>query len=165
MAINIELYKKDEYSEDLISECEALVDSQHIDNGGTLRRRGLISSCSSLVCAKDENGKIIGFLALKDNYKGLKDIYISQMAVAKECVRKGVASSMIVALGNGVKNKYDFITADVRKDNIASNNLFIKLGFKNIENKLVRYSSSYVFDLRKLKKGRGKKKFSVKPKL
>ena len=55
-------------------------------------------------------------------------------------------------LFKGAKDKFDFISADISKDNTVSYNFFVKkFKFKEIPAQL-NYSKRYVFDLRKLDK-------------
>ena len=59
MDIKLEFYNKVNYDKKVVKECEDLAYSQHVDNGGTLRLRGLVGFSSSLLCARDENGKVV----------------------------------------------------------------------------------------------------------
>ena len=140
--ITLEFYNKNKYDKKVVNECEDLAYSQHVDNGGTLRMRGLVGFSSSLLCAKDEKGKIVGFVSLYRDYHFPGDLYVTQIAVAKDCVRQGIGSKMLKSIIENSRG-YTCFSADVRLDNVASNALFTKMGFtRNPRN------NSYALDLR-----------------
>lgn len=146
MDIKLEFYNKVNYDKKVVKECEDLAYSQHVDNGGTLRLRGLVGFSSSLLCARDENGKIVGFVSLYRDYHFPGDLYVTQIAVSKDCVKQGVASKMIQCIIDNSRG-YTCFSADVRFDNIASNALFTKMGFiRNSRNN----SYAYALDLRQI---------------
>ena len=143
--VKLEFYNKKNYNKQIVDECESLAYSQHIDNGGTLRLRGLVGMSSSLLCARDETGKIVGYVSLYRDYHFVGDLYVTQIAVSKDCVKQGIASKLIkCAIENS--RGYDCFSADVRFDNVASNALFTKLGFKRDPR-----SNSYALDLRRIR--------------
>ena len=136
MEYSIEFYNCHDYTLKLVKECEELAYSLHVDNGGTLRRTGLVAKGSDgLLCAIDDNGKIIGFIALNIDRFEINDLYIRQIAVAKEYMRQGIASNMINYVIDNLKSNFEFLTAEVRKDNVASNGFFASLGFHKISKK------------------------------
>lgn len=146
MDIDFGFYDNTQYFEDIVNGCENIVSMHHVDNGGTLRRKDLVAKSKYLLCAYFR-GEIVGFVALKEDYLLKGDIYISQLAVSNEFLRKGIAKRL---LGYVIENfnKYDYVTADVSRDNKASNNLFNSIGFKRYNNPRLKRSDSYVMDLR-----------------
>ena len=111
--IILEFYNKNNYNKKVVNECEDLAYSQHVDNGGTLRMRGLVGFSSSLLCAKDENGKIVGFVSLYRDYHFPGDLYVTQIAVAKDCVKQGIATKMLKSIIDNSRG-YSCFSADVR---------------------------------------------------
>lgn len=148
MNVNIDFYNI-ENNPILVDKCEDLAYSQHIDNGGNLIYRGLVKGGASdyLVCALDESNKVVGFLALADNFYGENDMYVMQIVVDKRYLRKGIASRMIDCAIIHSKG-YDFFMADVRKDNIESNCLFSSKGCIKKEKE---FQNLYLFDLKSIK--------------
>ena len=148
MKLNISFYKTRSDIASIVEECENLAYTQHVFNGGTLRYRGLARYSDYLVCARDEKEKLVGFTALKGGYYRDNDIYISQIAVDKDLLRRGIASEMIKYIMNNSKG-FNHLTADVRKDNVASNALFKSLNCCR-KSRTDASSDLYVFDLRKI---------------
>lgn len=162
--IVVELYVKEEIDEQLLILCEDIVDENHVDNGGFLKRYNIVSDGNTeyIICAKDNGGKVLGFMALRKNCCRLNDIYIRQMAVSPKVVGRGVGSKLIECLFEMVRGKFDYVSADISKDNKNSYAFFVgKYGFKEVPARL-RYSKRYIFDLRGLEKEENSKKVNKK---
>lgn len=92
---------------------------------GQLERQMLADNCVFLA-ALDENGKVLGYVGL---LTVLDEGYISNVAVAPEHRRRGVADALIQALATRVRNKLSFLTLEVRESNLAAIRLYEKHGF------------------------------------
>ena len=148
----VKLYNADEIDEDMLCQCEKVAYENHIDNGGTLKRSNIVGDINTeyIVCASDEKGNVLGFAAIREDYCGLNDLYIRQIAVSTKKSRQGIGTKIMECLIDSAKNKFDFISADINKANKVSCNFFVKnLKFKEIPAALM-YSKRYVFDLRKM---------------
>ena len=84
------------------------------------------NSCIFLV-AEDEDGAVMGYIGLMFV---LDEGYISNVAVAPECRRRGVADALITALIERTKKNLAFLTLEVRESNIPAISLYEKHGFK-----------------------------------
>lgn len=142
--VKFEFHKNFYRNKKLIKECDDLAYSQHIDNGGTLRIKGLVVTGHYLLCARDEKGKLVGFVLLYKDYHFAGDLYVAQIAVSKDCVKQGIGSKMLQSIIDNSRG-YSMFSADVRADNVASNALFTKMGFEKVPG-----SNCYALDLRKI---------------
>lgn len=148
MDVRLDIYDRRQYNKKIVKDCEKIAESHHVSNGGLLMYQGLVERSDKLVLARSEKGNIIGFVALVKNYYGIDDLYVYQMAVSKECLKQGVGSKMLEFIKENIKG-YKYLTADVRKINVASNNLFLKLGFDKKIRDARRESDFYVFDFKR----------------
>lgn len=92
---------------------------------GQLERQMLADNCVFLA-ALDENGKVLGYVGL---LTVLDEGYISNVAVAPEHRRRGVADALIQALAARVRDRLSFLTLEVRESNLAAIRLYEKHGF------------------------------------
>jgi ribosomal protein S18 acetylase RimI-like enzyme len=148
MNIKIDVFERQMYNKKIIKECEKIVDSHHVSNGGMLKYKGLVGRSDMLVTARDEQDNIVGFVALVKDFYGIRDIYVYQIAVSKDCLKQGVGNQMIGFIKENIKGYY-YLTADVRKDNVPSNHLFSKLGFTKKVRDASRDSDFYIFDFQR----------------
>ena len=84
------------------------------------------TSCIFLA-AEDEDGAVMGYIGLMFV---LDEGYISNVAVAHEYRRRGVADALITALIERTKKNLAFLTLEVRESNIPAISLYEKHGFK-----------------------------------
>ena len=92
---------------------------------GQLERQMLADNCVFLA-ALDENGKVLGYVGL---LTVLDEGYISNVAVAPEHRRRGVADALIQALAARLRDRLSFLTLEVRESNLAAIRLYEKHGF------------------------------------
>jgi len=102
-----------------------------------------------LICARNENGDLVGFVALKKGYQNYNDLHISEIAVCKDYLRQGIATEMINYILKNSKG-YDYVTVDVDKKDVSSANLFSKFKFERRFNPVLGNSENYIFYLRKV---------------
>ena len=76
--------------------------------------------------ALDDKGAVMGYIGLMFV---LDEGYISNVAVAPEYRRHGVADALISALIEREKDTLAFLTLEVRESNLAANSLYAKHGF------------------------------------
>ena len=101
------------------------------ENGGTLNYSGLTYNSNILLIAL-ENDAPVGYnsvIASPDSY------YIYQIAVKKSFQRKGIGTKMMEKAIEMADSKNLFVTAHVRDYNIASQRMFLKLGFIKANNR------------------------------
>lgn len=84
------------------------------------------TSCIFLAAVDDE-GTVMGYIGLMFV---LDEGYISNVAVAPEFRRRGVADALISALINRTKRNLAFLTLEVRESNTPAISLYEKHGFK-----------------------------------
>lgn len=96
-------------------------------------RRDLENQMNSDNCiflaAEDETGKILGYIGLMHI---LDEGYISNVAVAPEYRRRGIADALINALIDRTKARLSFLTLEVRESNSPAIALYSKHGFKPV---------------------------------
>ncbi len=92
---------------------------------GQLERQMLAENCVFLA-ALDEEEKVLGYVGL---LTVLDEGYISNIAVAPEHRRSGVADALICALIALVRDRLSFLTLEVRESNLAAIRLYEKHGF------------------------------------
>jgi len=83
-----------------------------------------------IICA-DKSGKVLGFIGMIDDKCMSGDFYISQVAVDKEEMGKGIASELLKYVKHHSKG-YTRITSDIKLDNKRSISLHEKAGFEKI---------------------------------
>lgn len=96
-------------------------------------RRALESQMNAENCvfltAVDNEGAVMGYIGLMFV---LDEGYISNVAVAPEFRRRGIADALILALIEKMKYKLSFLTLEVRESNIPAISLYEKHGFKTV---------------------------------
>ncbi|MGI5985837.1 MAG: ribosomal protein S18-alanine N-acetyltransferase [Oscillospiraceae bacterium] len=97
------------------------------------KRRDLENQMNADNCiflaAVDDNDSVMGYVGLMFV---LDEGYISNIAVAPEYRRRGIAGSLIKALVERTKNKLAFLTLEVRESNAPAISLYKKHGFKAV---------------------------------
>ena len=80
-----------------------------------------------------ENGRIVGNITVSRNSPGAKHWFISNVAVAKEYRRRGIARALMTAAVEFVKEMrgYD-ISLQVRQGNLSAVSLYESLGFQHV---------------------------------
>lgn len=119
-------------NKEIVDQCEMIALENHISNGGTLRYLNLVSNASDYVLYCTYDNKVIGFIALTENFLINNDIYLMQIAVKKQFQKMGIGTALIKYLKSHSK-QYKYITSNVRKDNIASQKLHEKNKFKKMK--------------------------------
>jgi len=84
------------------------------------------------LAALDDDGIVLGYVGLMFV---LDEGYISNVAVAPEERRQGVADALISALVDRTRNKLAFLTLEVRESNAAAISLYKKHGFEIVGNR------------------------------
>lgn len=82
------------------------------------------------LAAEDENGTAVGYVGLM---YVLDEGYISNIAVSPEYRRCGIADMLLASLRRRAEDKnLSFLTLEVRKSNIAAQNLYKKNGYTEV---------------------------------
>ena len=81
------------------------------------------------LAALDDNEAVMGYIGLMHV---LDEGYISNIAVAPVCRRRGVADALILELIERTKDLLAFITLEVRESNRAAIYLYVKHGFETV---------------------------------
>lgn len=139
----IEIKLTNNKNKKIVDECEEIALENHVSNGGTLRYTNLVKHASDYVLYCTYNNRVIGFLALKEDFLLKNDIYLMQIAVKKQFQNMGIGTALIKYIKSHSK-QYKYITSNVRKDNVASQKLHEKNNFK-ISNET---TDEYIYCLR-----------------
>ena len=91
-----------------------------------LEKQMSASNCIFLA-ALDDEGRVMGYIGLM---YVLDEGYISNVAVAPEHRRRGIADALINALIRKTKEMLAFLTLEVRESNHAAIHLYTKHGFE-----------------------------------
>ena len=121
----------DRNNTEIVEKCEEIALQNHVKNGGTLRYLGLVRGADYLIFIKDSHNDVVAFASLNKSFILKKDIYVMQVAVEKNHQRLGLGTKLYKYLIRHSKG-YKYITSNVKKNNVASNCLHRKLGFKII---------------------------------
>lgn len=114
-------------NKNIVGECLGIAKQNHLINGGTLRFMSIVQNSDYIICAvKDE--KVLGYIGMVKDFIFKGDFYIYQLAIKKDEMQKGIATSLMNYVKSHSKG-YVAITSNVRKDNIPSFRLHEKLGF------------------------------------
>ncbi len=90
----------------------------------------MFNSSSDYFVAKS-HGKVLGFIGLW--YEGEK-LHIINVAVDPESRGQGVGTMLLeFAINLGVQKGFDLVYLEARKSNVIAQNLYKKLGFKEVE--------------------------------
>lgn len=88
--------------------------------------------CAKVFVAKDENGKLLGYLDFMITFNSAT---IDRICVSKDYRNQGVASKLLdkmVEVCKKQKDVIEFITLEVRTSNTQAINLYSKLGWQKI---------------------------------
>ena len=119
-------------------------------NGGTLNYNNLTYNSDILLVASD-NGIPIGYNSIVKYNKGL---YIYQIAVKKEYQNKGIGTLMLKKAIEIAEEQNTFVTAHVMNYNIASQKMFLNLGFKKIDEDKKTGNGFYALNQLKIKRSK-----------
>lgn len=93
----------------------------------------LTKNNTSLYYVGEINGELVGFINIWEQFDTSS---IAQLAVKQEYRNKGIATELYNYLEKMLKEKnIEFVTLEVRKNNIPAINLYKKLGFNYIVDK------------------------------
>ena len=118
-------------------------------NGGTLNYSNLTYDSYILLLAID-NGVPVGYNSIVVYEKGL---YIYQIAVKKEYQNKGIGTLMLKKAIEIAKKHNTNVTAHVMNYNIASQKMFLKLGFQKVDEDKKTGNGFYYLGIEKIKAG------------
>ena len=108
-----------------MDKCQAICETNHKDNGGTLEAKNHLKFANKVVVAKlVQGGKIVGYTTLRDK---LNKWAVSQVAVEPAYKRQGVAKAMYSYIEKelGIENP----TIHVDNENLASVAFHESLGY------------------------------------
>lgn len=90
----------------------------------------LANDLSRYYCAKDENGKILGYCGC---WHIFEEAHITTLSVDPDCRRQKIAQSLLIRLiDDCYEDKIKYITLEVRETNIPAIALYEKNGFTSI---------------------------------
>ncbi|NCB74610.1 MAG: ribosomal-protein-alanine N-acetyltransferase [Clostridia bacterium] len=81
------------------------------------------------IAAVNDDGALMGYIGLMFV---LDEGYISNVAVAPDYRRRGVADALITELIERTKKRLSFLTLEVRESNLAAIRLYSKHGFEQV---------------------------------
>ena len=119
-------------------------------NGGTLNYSNLTYDSDILLIAFD-NDIPVGYNSIV-RYDG--GLYIYQIAVKKEYQNKGIGTLMLKKAIEIAEEQNTFVTAHVMNYNIASQKMFLNLGFKKIDEDKKTGNGFYALNQLKIKRNK-----------
>ena len=117
--------------DDLCDDIEENITADNlVINGGTLNYSGLTYYSEILLVAYNDEEEPVGYNSIVRDSNGL---YIYQIAVKKSYHRNGIGTLMLrEAIKIAEEEGASFVTAHVMDYNIASQTMFLHLGFKKV---------------------------------
>ena len=89
----------------------------------------LQNELSLFLCAK-HNNRVVGFINI---HTVIPDAHINEIAVKKELRRQGIAAMLLNSGISESRNRgCEIMTLEVRSENMAARNLYMKNGFKDV---------------------------------
>jgi len=116
---------------EIMQQCIDIVCENLVVNGGTLKFPTIIYRCQYIICAVKDD-KVLGFAGMVKNFAKANDFYIMQIAVHKPEMGKGIGSALMEYLIHHSRG-FDYITSNAEENNVASNNLHLKMGFEQFK--------------------------------
>ena len=119
-------------------------------NGGTLNYSNLTYDSDILLVVFD-NEIPVGYNSIV-KYKG--GLYIYQIAVKKKYQNKGIGTLMLRKAIKIAEEENTFVTAHVMNYNVASQKMFLNLGFKKIDEDKNTGNGFYILNQREIKRSK-----------
>ena len=119
-------------------------------NGGTLNYSNLTYDSDILLVVFD-NEIPVGYNSIV-KYKG--GLYIYQIAVKKKYQNKGIGTLMLRKTIKIAEEENTFVTAHVMNYNVASQKMFLNLGFKKIDEDKNTGNGFYILNQREIKRSK-----------